>query len=62
MSASELFARLTDEWAAAEPVVRVVLLDDDLLPRALAPVALTAFALACVQAVWVAWTIARGNC
>ena len=52
MSAPELFARLTDEWPGAEPVVPVAFLDDDLLPKALAPVEPTAFALACVQAVW----------
>jgi hypothetical protein len=52
MSAAELFARLTDEWPAAEPVVSVVVLADDLLPRALAPVEPVAFALAALRAAW----------
>lgn len=52
MSAAELFARLTDEWPAAEPVVPIVVLADDLLPRALAPVEPVAFALATSRAAW----------
>jgi hypothetical protein len=53
MSAPELFARLTDEWPAAEPIVPAAFLDDDLLPTALAPVEPVAFFLACSQAAWV---------
>jgi hypothetical protein len=53
MSPFELFSRLTNEWPAAEPVVPVVFLDDDLLPIALAPVEPVAFFLACSQATWV---------
>ena len=36
-STSELFTRLTDESPAVEHVVPVAFLDDDLLPKALAP-------------------------
>ena len=50
MSAAELFARLTDEWPAAEPVVPVVFLTDDVLPKAWAPVEPVAFVLAYMQA------------
>jgi len=53
MSASELFARLTDEWPDAEPIVPAAFLEDGLLPTALAPVEPVAFFLACSQAAWV---------
>ena len=52
MSAAELFARLTDEWPAAELVVPVAFLKDDVLPKAWAPVEPVAFVLAYVQAEW----------
>jgi hypothetical protein len=52
MTATELFARLTDELPVMEPVAPVAFLEDELLPRALTPVEPAAFALACAQAVW----------
>jgi hypothetical protein len=52
MSASELFARLTDKLPDADPVVPVAFLDDDLLPAALAPVEPVSFALECVLVAW----------
>jgi hypothetical protein len=52
MSGPDLFARLTDELPAVEPVVPVAYLDDDLLPRALQLVEPIAFALACARAAW----------
>jgi hypothetical protein len=52
MSAQELFATLVDELPAPAPVEPFAFLDDDRLPRALAPVEPTAFALACTQALW----------
>ena len=52
MSAPELFARLTDDWPAAEPFVPVVFLRDDMLPRAWAPVEPVAFVLEYMEAGW----------
>ena len=52
MSARELLSGLVDEVAAPAPVEPFAFLDDDLLPLALIPVEPSAFALACVQALW----------
>jgi hypothetical protein len=52
MSARELLAALVDELPALVRVEPFVFLHDDLLPPSLAPVEPTAFALACVQALW----------
>ena len=41
-----------DELPAPAPVEPFAFLEDDLLPRVLTPVEPTAFALACVQALW----------
>ena len=52
MSARELLSAVVDELPAPAAVEPFAFLDDDLLPRALTPVEPTAFALACVQALW----------
>jgi hypothetical protein len=52
MSAQELVSALVDELPAPAPVQPFAFLDDDLVPLALTPVEPTAFALACVQALW----------
>ena len=52
MSAPELFARLTDELPDAESVVPAAFLDDELLPKAMAPVEPVAFLVACAFALW----------
>ncbi len=52
MTAQELVSALVDELPAPERVEPHAYLEDDLLPRALAPVEPAAFALACVQAAW----------
>jgi hypothetical protein len=52
MSARQLLAAVVDELPAAVPVEPFVFLDDELLPRSLAPVEPAAFALACAQALW----------
>ena len=52
MSARQLLAALVDELPLSAPVEPFAFLDDDLLPPALIPVEPTAFALACVQALW----------
>ena len=52
MSARNLLSALVDELPAPAPVEPFAFLDDDLLPRTLAPVEPTAFALACAQALW----------
>ena len=52
MHASELFARLTDDVPAAEPVVPVAFLADQVLPERLWPVEPVAFVLAIVRATW----------
>ena len=52
MSARELLAGLVDELPASVAVEPLTFLADDLLPRSLTPVEPTAFALACVQALW----------
>jgi hypothetical protein len=53
MTAHELLAGLVDKLPALERVEPSVFLEDELLPRALAPVEPAAFVLACVQAAWV---------
>lgn len=52
MSALELLSAIVDELPAPAPVEPFAFLDDDLLPRTLTLVEPTAFALACVQALW----------
>jgi hypothetical protein len=52
MSAQELVSALVDELPAPAPVQPISFLHDDLVPRTLTPVEPTAFALACVQALW----------
>jgi hypothetical protein len=52
MSAQELLSAVIDELPAPAHVEPFAFLDDDLLPRGLTPVEPTAFALACVQALW----------
>jgi hypothetical protein len=52
MSAQELLSALVDELPVPEAVEPFAFLDDDLLPRTLAPVEPMAFALACAQAFW----------
>ena len=52
MSASELMSRLSDEVPAPSAVEPAAFLEDRLLPRALAPVEPSAFALACAQVLW----------
>ena len=52
MSAQELLSALVHEVPAPAPVEPFAFLDDDLLPLAFTPVEPTAFALACIQALW----------
>jgi len=52
MSARQLLAARVDAVPAPAPVEPFAFLDDDLVPRALAPVEPAAFALACAQALW----------
>ena len=52
MNAQELMSTLVDYLPAPAPVEPFAFLDDDLLPPSLTPVEPTAFALACVQALW----------
>ena len=52
VTAQELLAALVDELPALERVQPYAFLEDELLPRALAPVEPAAFVLACVQAAW----------
>jgi hypothetical protein len=43
---------LVDELPAPERVAPLAFIDDELLPRAMAPVEPAAFVLTCIQAVW----------
>jgi hypothetical protein len=52
VSPYELLARLIDEIPAPECVVPADFLDDEALPRALAPVEPRAFVVACGQSLW----------
>jgi DMSO/TMAO reductase YedYZ molybdopterin-dependent catalytic subunit len=52
MSAQEILAALVDELPPIAWVEPCAFLDDELLPSSLTPVEPTAFALACVQALW----------
>jgi hypothetical protein len=52
MSVRKLLAGLVDELPAAERVEPVAFVEDELLPRAMAPVEPTAFVLVCVRAAW----------
>ena len=52
MSARDLITAVVDELPAPAPVEPFAFLEDDLLPRTLALVEPTAFALACAQALW----------
>ena len=52
MSAHELISALVHELPAPAPVEPFAFLDDQRVPRAFTRVEPTAFALACVQAMW----------
>jgi hypothetical protein len=52
LSVQELLSALVNEVPAPTSVERFAFLVDHLLPRALAPVEPTAFALACAQVLW----------
>jgi len=52
MSAHELLSTLVEAVPAPAPVEPFAFVEDDLLPLAFTPVEPTAFALACVQALW----------
>ena len=52
MSVQEVLPWLVDELPPSPAVEPFAFLDDATLPRALAPVEPSAFALACAQALW----------
>ncbi len=55
MSASELRSRLKADIPAPAAVEPAAFLEDELLPRAFAPVEPMAFALACTRVLWGAY-------
>jgi len=52
MRVRKLLAGLVDELPAPERVEPLAFIEDELLPRAMAPVEPAAFVIACVQAAW----------
>ena len=52
MSARKLLAGLVDELPAPERVEPLAFIEDEILPRAMAPVEPAAFGITCVQAAW----------